>query len=178
MNIKNLWPLLAGIALVGTSLAVVGDDDRRRGPDVAPVSLPLYQQECGSCHFAYPPGLLPARSWAQLMAGLADHFGDNAELADVDRQAIEEYLLAHAADRAPEYRAQKIARSLRPEETPLRITEVAYIVHKHREIPAALITGKPEVGSLSNCNACHRRAASGSFREREIDIPGYGQWDD
>lgn len=178
MPIKNLWPLLAGIALVGTSLAVVGDDDRRRGPDVAPVALPLYQQECGSCHFAYPAGLLPARSWAQLMAGLSDHFGDSAELADVDRQAIEEYLLGHAADRAQEYRARKIARSLRPEAAPLRITEVPYIVHKHREIPAALIRDNDKVGSLSNCNACHRRADSGSFDEHQIDIPGYGPWDD
>lgn len=178
MNIKSLWPLLAGIALVGTSLAVVGDDDRRHGPDVAPISLPLYQQECGSCHFAYQPGLLPARSWTKLMAGLADHFGENAELDALDRQAIEEYLLYNAADRVPEYRARKIARSLRPEETPLRITEVPYIMHKHREIPAALIKGNPKVGSLSNCNACHTRADTGSFSEYQINIPGHGRWDD
>lgn len=178
MNIKHLWPLAAGIGLVLTSLAVVGDDDRRSGPDVAPASLPLYQQECGSCHFAYQPGLLPARSWSKLMAGLSDHFGDSAELAPPERKAIEDYLLYNAADRAREYRAVKIARSLRPGEAPLRITEVPYIVQKHREIPAALITGNSKVGSLSNCAACHTRADSGSFREREIDIPGYGQWDD
>jgi hypothetical protein len=178
MNIKNFWPLLAGIGLVGTSLAVVGDDDRRGGPDVAPVSMPLYQQECGSCHFAYPPGLLPARSWAQLMAGLSDHFGDNAELDALDRQEIQDYLLYNAADRVRERRAVKIARSLRPEETPLRITEIPYIVQKHREVPAALIKGNAKVGSLSNCMACHTEADSGSFREREINIPGHGQWDD
>ena len=35
---------------------------------------PTYAEECGSCHLAYPPGLLPAASWAKLMAGLRQHF--------------------------------------------------------------------------------------------------------
>jgi hypothetical protein len=178
MAIKNLWSVLAGVGLVFTSLAVVGEDDRRRGLDVAPASLPLYQQECGSCHFAYQPGLLPATSWKKIMAGLDDHFGDNAALAATDRDAIENYLLYNAADRAREYRAVKIARSLYPEETPMRITEVPYIVHKHREIPSSVIKGNTQIGSLSNCNACHTRAETGSYSEREINVPGHGRWDD
>lgn len=177
MHIKHLWPLLAGIGLVATSLAIVGDD-KRRGVDVAPVSLPLYQQECGSCHFAYPPGLLPGRSWAKVMAGLADHFGDNATLDPLDRQAIQEYLLDHAADRVKERRSVKIARSLRADEAPLRISAVPYIVQKHRKIPPHMITDNPKVGSLSQCTACHTRADSGSFSEREIAIPGYDAWHD
>ena len=40
---------------------------------------PLYKQECGSCHFAYPPSFLPARSWEKIMKNLSDHFGENAE---------------------------------------------------------------------------------------------------
>ncbi len=31
--------------------------------DVAPVKNALYLEECGACHFAYQPGLLPSRSW-------------------------------------------------------------------------------------------------------------------
>lgn len=178
MGIKNLWSVLAGVGLVFTSLAVVGDDDHRRGNDVAPATLPLYQQECGSCHFAYQPGLLPAASWQRLMNGLSDHFGDNAELAAPERDAIRNYLLYNAADRAREYRAVKIARSLHPEEAPLRITEIPYIVRKHREIPPAFIEGNTQIGSLSNCNACHTRAETGSYSEREINIPGHGRWDD
>jgi hypothetical protein len=34
------------------------------------------------------------------------------------------------------------------------------------------------VKSFANCNACHTRAAEGSFRERDIRIPGAGKWDD
>jgi mono/diheme cytochrome c family protein len=35
--------------------------------------LPLYKQECAACHMAYPPGLLPARSWTRIMSGLDKH---------------------------------------------------------------------------------------------------------
>jgi hypothetical protein len=42
---------------------------------------PLYKDECGSCHFAYPPTMLPAASWERVMAGLGAHFGDNADSA-------------------------------------------------------------------------------------------------
>jgi len=51
-------------------------------------------------------------------------------------------------------------------------------MREHREIPDRLITGNPDVSSLSNCAACHRHADAGSFSEREILVPGYGHWDD
>ncbi len=35
-----------------------------------------------------------------------------------------------------------------------------------------------EVGSLSQCNACHRYAEKGSFNEDEIWIKGIDRWDD
>ena len=34
-----------------------------RDKEVKPVSLKAYQEECSSCHYAYPPGLLPEASW-------------------------------------------------------------------------------------------------------------------
>lgn len=160
--------------------AVMADDDHgasRRGPDVAPVKNALYRDECGSCHFAYQPGLLPARSWQKLMGALDDHFGENAELDDATRQQLQEFLIANAAENSGTRRSAKILRSL-GKESPMRITEVPYIMRKHDEIPMRLIRSNSEVGSLSNCAACHTRADSGSFAEREIDIPGLGRWDD
>ena len=41
---------------------------------------PAYVQECGSCHAAYPPGMLPARSWQRVMGGLDRHYGSDASL--------------------------------------------------------------------------------------------------
>ena len=39
-----------------------------------------WKTECGSCHLAYPPELLPASSWRRIMAGLDRHFGADASL--------------------------------------------------------------------------------------------------
>ena len=33
----------------------------------------IYLDECGACHLAYPPGLLPEPSWRLLLAHLDDH---------------------------------------------------------------------------------------------------------
>jgi hypothetical protein len=175
MHSIRLFLLAAVIAATPVALA---DDDGRRGPDVAPVTNKLYRQECGSCHMAYQPGLLPARSWEKLMTGLDKHFGDNAEFAAEDRKAITEYLVANAADRARERRAQKIVASLGRSDTPLRIIETPYLRSKHREIPVRLVKDNPKVKSLNQCNACHIRAEAGSYRESEINIAGYGRWED
>ena len=168
--------VIAGTLVAG---AVAADDDHfwgKRAPDVQPVTNPLYKAECGSCHFAYQPGFLPARSWQKLMAGLGDHFGDNAELEASDRQAIEKYLVVNAADKVEGRRSYKFMRSI-GDSTPLRITEVRYFRHEHDEIPQRVIK-QEKIGSFSNCAACHTRADTGSYAEREIRIPGVGRWED
>lgn len=166
--------------MVAAAGAVMADEEwgASRGPDVAPVSDARYAKECGSCHMAYPPGLLPARSWQKLMGGLGDHFGDNAELPAEDAAAITAYLAGNAADRSSHPRSRRIAASLTAGETPLRITQLPYIAAAHRELPVRLVTGNPKVRNLSQCAACHRNAEAGSFREGEINIPGYGRWED
>jgi len=133
-----------------------------------------YQNECASCHMAYQAGLLPAASWQKLMQpqALADHFGDNAELDEADRQEILAFLLAHASDRG---RAWIRARG---GEAPLRITELSYFKREHRELPKRMVQGNPKVRSLSNCQACHTGAARGDYGERGIRIPGFGYWED
>lgn len=150
----------------------------QRTADVARVDNAKYREECGSCHLAYPAGLLPARSWQKLMGGLNNHFGDNAELSPELTQEITDYLVANSADASSYRRSQQITRSVGAEETPLRITDTAFFRREHRELPAKLVKDNPQVKGFSNCNACHQRAEQGSFSEREIRIPGYGRWDD
>ncbi len=171
--IVGYWSAMGGEEGMGERL--IGSAVRS---EVMPVANDLYAKECGACHLAYPPGLLPARSWEKLMNGLSDHFGDNAELAAEDQNALTDYLVKNAADRSGQKRSVKIIRSLKNEETPLRITQVPYIVHKHHEIPSRMIQDNPKVKSLSRCNACHTRAEAGSFNEHDVSIPGYGGWDD
>lgn len=146
-------------------------------PDMTKAANPAYVKECGSCHFAYQPGFLPSESWVKLMAGLADHFGDNAELSPEDQKAITEYLTANSAEKSRVKASVKIIRSLGGAK-PLRITETPYFIHEHREIPVKLYKENEKVKSLSHCNRCHVSAAEGSFNEHEVNIPGVGRWED
>ncbi|NEX20967.1 cytochrome C [Thiorhodococcus mannitoliphagus] len=179
--------VLLMLALVSLSIAGLAladdddDDDRRRGhaskewidDDVplAPIRSQAYIDECGACHMAYQPELLPARAWAQIMtpAALSDHYGDDATLSEALRLEISSFLGADAVGVA--------ATTATGAQLP-RITKIAKFRDEHDEIPARLVTGNPDVGSFSKCNACHRRAAEGNYNERQIDIPGYGPWDD
>lgn len=152
----------------------------KRLKGVAPVSSQPYQDECSACHFAYQPGLLPRRSWQRMFRpeALADHFGENTELDEGLRQALEQYALANAADDSKYKRSRKIMGSLAADAAPLRITEVDFIKLKHSEIPDKLITANPKVGSLSNCNSCHTKAAEGIYDDDTVFIQGYGRWED
>jgi len=180
MKVRIAVGLVAAV-LIGSGAIALADDERGREggrPTVAPVNNPQYAEECGSCHMAYPPGLLPARSWQKVMNGLDDHFGENAELSPDVAKTLSDYLTGNASDHATALRSERITRTLQPEQAPLRITELPFFVHEHREIPARVSTGNPKVKSMSNCTACHTRADAGSFTEREISIPGFPGWED
>jgi hypothetical protein len=138
-------------------------------------SNPVYTEECGSCHLAYPPALLPQASWDAIMNGLADHFGDNAELDAETAMVIYDYLYNNSAEKVGYSHMTRVARSAKG--APLRITELPYFKRQHREIPARIIN-LPEVKSLSNCNSCHRDAAQGLFDEDTVEIKGFGRWHD
>ena len=148
--------------------------------EIKPIDNPQYAEECGACHFAYPPGLLPTQSWNKLLTpdALEDHFGENAELDDDVLAAIKQYALENAADKSYYKRSRKIANATRHGEAPLRITEVSYIKRKHHEIPPRMIKDNPDVRSLSNCNACHTQAEKAVFDNDTVNIPNYPDWED
>lgn len=129
----------------------------------------LYTKECGSCHMAYQPSFLPKRSWDKTMDTLNNHFGTDATLDPADHKTIQSYLAANAS--------KNNRKSDMKGAVAIRISETPHFVREHREIPNKLIL-QPEVKSFANCNACHTKAESGSYREREIRIPNYGRWVD
>jgi hypothetical protein len=197
-HFKPILTLLAvGLLSMGTAGLVFGDDDgdergehRAHGgwmksrADVAPVTNAVYGQECGSCHMAYQPGLLPADAWVRIMdqPALTSHYGDDATLADGLRNEITTYLTANAADQSGQPRSHAFtvgssANSGQGDALP-RITQTRYFARKHDEIPDRLVTANPKVGSFSQCNSCHRGAQDGVFNEHQINIPGYGPWED
>jgi hypothetical protein len=134
-----------------------------------PVNNPTYIEECGACHFAYQPELLPFGSWGKILAGLEDHYGEVIELDTESQKVIAEYLKANAADHSSAKRAVKIMRSL-GNQTPQRITQIPYIQEKHHKIQSEVFK-RESVGSLSNCSACHTTAEKGIYDDDYAVIP-------
>ena len=112
-----------------------------------------WQTECSACHIAYPPGMLPATSWREMMRTLDQHFGTDASL---DAQTVAE-ILPFLEKNAGEGSAKT-----------LRITETGWFKHEHDEVSE--IVWK-RVKSPSNCAACHTQADKGNFDEDTIRIP-------
>ncbi len=137
-----------------------------------------YAEECASCHMAYPAGFLPKRSWEEIMTNLDNHFGDNAELDPPTQAAVLSFLMDNAWESGSNRRSRKFSRSVDMAMTPMRITELPYFKRKHDEVSPRYVVDNPEVGSFSQCQACHGKdAEKGIFDEDTVDIPGYGRWD-
>ncbi len=133
------------------------------------MTTPLTPADCGSCHFAYQPELLPAGSWEKILSGLEDHFGQAIELDADAKKVVDGYLTANAAEHSKAKRAVKIMKCL-GSQTPLRITEIPYIQNKHHEISPDVFK-REAVGSLSNCTACHTTAEKGTYEDDIVVIP-------
>src|SRR5512139_1675295 len=145
-RIDILRGALLAATVLGTGGLLAGGHDERGSGRLPPVANAAWQAECTSCHEAYHPGLLPARSWQAVMAGLDRHFGENAALDPPTRDDITRFLVANAADRNGNRRSAKIAASIPSAAAPLRITETRYIQNKHDEIRAE-VWQRPAVGS-------------------------------
>ncbi len=119
-------------------------------------------KECGACHMAFQPQMLPQKSWRKIIAGLTDHFGEDASLSAKKAAAIEKYYVANAADSG--WRGGSFMRGLSDESAPLRITETPYWVRQHRRF-SERIWKDPRVKIKSNCVACHRQASMGFYED-------------
>jgi cytochrome c553 len=168
VNLQNLSWLLVALLLALSWIA------SSRAENDAAFPMPSgkqYVEECGSCHTAYAPGLLPARSWRKTMEGLSDHFGEDAELDPEAHAAILSSLLALAADSGQaNMLMRRIATAIPAAETPLRASTGPFFRYMHDEVPAS-IWKRAKIGNPSNCIACHTRANLGRYGEGEVRIP-------
>jgi hypothetical protein len=148
----------------------------------APVTDAKYQSECGACHFAYLPGMLPARSWDALLTKSNEHFGETLSLDPESLGHIRAFLTANAADRSDRLGSEIFLRRLSVQSTPLRITSLPVFKGYHFSVlyKMGLERGLHSVRDLSpnavkavlNCNTCHEGAKAGSFAQGEIVIRG------
>ena len=153
----GLMTLLLAASL-GAQARYNGED--RGKPVMPPQSNAKWLTECGGCHMAFPPGLLPAASWKKIMAGLDKHFDTDASLSAQDAKEITDYLVKYPSNRWTAATA------------PLRISDSQWfkIKHSSSEINPA-IWKRESVKSPANCMACHGGADKGDFNENSIRIP-------
>jgi cytochrome b len=170
-------PARRGVALVMIALASIaayawfgsGRADARAQRATTALALPRdarWQSECGGCHLAYHPSLLPARSWQRIFAGQHEHFGEDLDLAPATSRALEDYAVANAADRLGSPVAYRIERSVPAGQAPERISDTAYWRERHERLDPALFKRI----HASDCGACHRDAESASFSALAIHV--------
>ncbi len=127
-----------------------------------------YATECGDCHFAYHPSLLPANSWHKLMTGLEEHFGEDASLDKDVSKGLSDWLQKYASEKWDTEAANNL-RQLDLKNL-ISITATPYWKKRHSEIAKAVFARK-SIGSKGNCIACHKDARSGRFDDQQISIP-------
>jgi len=158
------------LAVGGTGIGIA----QSPASDEAVFQMPVaktYINECGSCHTAYAPGLLPARSWRKMMSELDNHFGEDASLSEPEQLEITKSLEILASDDIQAtMRMRRINAAIPRNAAPQRITETGYFKFMHDEVRPSIWKRK-SIGSLANCIACHPRANEGRYGEREIRIP-------
>ena len=151
------WAMLGAPAFAATGRVLVPADG-------------TYLKECGSCHTAFSPELLPAASWRRVMQQLEDHFGDPAKLDAPTQRGITDYLVAHAADRATNDQSRAIMASLHSDEAPLRITQVPYIAGLHAAVLDPIWNGTPRPKTLTECGVCHSDVKSGDYKGKTFHV--------
>jgi cytochrome b len=132
-----------------------------------------WRDECGSCHLAFHPSLLPSRSWVRIMTEQGQHFGADLALDASTVAALLTFMTENSAERHVTEPATKIDLSVKTDVAPLRITETPYWIKKHRDIASA-DWQSPKVKSKSNCAACHLDAEAGTFEDAAMQLPKRG----
>jgi hypothetical protein len=91
----------------GAFYATAADHDEDNGENnLMMVTNTTYWENCGACHFAYQPELLPSGSWDKIFAALQDHFGEMVDLDPESKKIIAAYLKANAAECSSEEQIQ------------------------------------------------------------------------
>ena len=165
MTSLPIRPLLFA-ALASIATGALADSSRLAADD------PRWRAECGGCHAAFPPALLTAPAWRQVMGALDRHYGTDASLDAATAREIASFLERNAGDarRGAPPAAVKVATGVQAPPPLPRLADSPWFAREHRKIPASTIARR-DVGSLANCGACHPAADRGDFSERALRVP-------
>ena len=146
--------LLLATTLCATGAALAGN--HAYGPFPA-----SYVEECASCHVAYPPQLLTAPGWQEVMQNLGRHYGVDASIDDKRRVAIADFLRQNAS------RRDKHAATA----APARLTQTQWFRKEHGALPVKASRTLP---AAAQCESCHGAADRGDYSESGLRLPaGY-----
>jgi hypothetical protein len=158
--------LLGGLAASAAGITALS---RLPGRGVPPVAQdPMFAEQCGACHLAFPPCLASTATWNDILSDLPHHFGADATLSADQVAHIRAWLDANAAEHWDNLPSHLLRRSAAGGS--LRITDTPGWRRTHRHIPDAVFATKP-VYRRSDCEACHADAATGHFAPQWIAIP-------
>ena len=160
-RILQLAAITASIGLCAGAAVSISPSAATADERYNPVRHAPTLKECGSCHMAFQPQMLPRKSWEAVMDGLADHFGEDASLDAETAKSIREYLTKNAADAS--WTGGRFMRGLSKTSAPLRITETPHWIHEHNDEVPASAWNDPKVKSKANCVACHKLAEKGFY---------------
>ncbi len=124
------------------------------------ITNPQLKEECGSCHIVYPPNMLGAESWHEIMAHLNRHFGTDASVDAATQRELSAVLQNGAGNRGDFAKGKPV----------LRISDTRWFRNEHDEV-SDRTWRNPKVKSPSNCGACHTNADQGRFSEHEVRVP-------
>lgn len=159
---SNLQRVIASLVVMILSLVLLQEVQADSGHFYPPTLDRAVRKECGGCHLAFPAALLPANAWQRIMADLGNHFGTDATVAPARIEQVRRYFAENAADSGGRRFGKKMLRGVAVDNPPLRITELPKWIQEHGKIPAAEWR-RQEIGSKSNCPACHLEAERGYF---------------
>ena len=123
--------------------------------------------ECGGCHQPFHPSLLPRASWAALMNGLDDHFGEDASLPEAKARPIAAFLNSYAAEAWDTEAARRFAVVSLPNRCGSRRRHLG----SQARGAAARAVQRTRGTVQGQCSACHTDAASGRFDDQAIRLP-------
>lgn len=164
-------PLRGGVAAGMLALGAVGGTawwttPAAKAPELA--RSEAWEAECGSCHLAFHPSLLPARSWERMLTEQDRHFGEDLFLDPETVATLRDYARANAADRGATETAVRIADAVPAGEAPQRIVELPFWEARHEGLTPEDLQA---AGGKLGCGKCHGDAAGGAFDDRAIAIP-------
>jgi hypothetical protein len=97
------------------------------------------------------------------------HPGGTLSLDEKRKAEVKYYLIQNSAENSHSKLSKKIMDSI-GSDAPVRISEIPYIKHKHREIKQEVFARKA-IGSRANCIACHKSAETGLYDDDDVVIP-------